>query len=296
MSKGNEWVQKDENYRLQGAKPKATRQQGLPAIAPNSTGQKRRKFTPSKDRHLQENESRSKFKSPRKRPQELISVGNASLDTAQQGDKIPYCRTSSAPLPRLSRSRISPRRLSSSPRMPLSAPAQMTSAFQWPPIQEHKEQPKSKNNYNELEAGEPESGTSTKMAKASVHLPYIQPQHHLPGESVKSQCNPTYKELGARHAGEVKRSQAVSSLPQKGMSVDKAGVAADREKNHNEDMIGLCETARKQNMLKGIGPRSSSPDPFVALLIANTEKLILNDSIESPTLQERKKLARKRVF
>ena len=90
--------------------------------------------------------------------------------------------------------------------------------------------------------------------------------------------------------------QSVSGLPQKAMSVDVAGVAADHEKNHSEDMIVLCDTARKLNASNGIGQRSFSPDSFVAQLIANTEKLILNDSIESPTLQERKKLARKRLY
>ena len=517
MSKGDEWILLEEKiYRLQGAKPKAKRHQGLPAIGPNPNEKNPRGFTSSDGRHFQENKSPSKLKSPKRCPQELISVGNMSLVTARQGNKILYRRAISSPLPVLSPSKRSPSRVSPSPRTPTSAPARMISAFQWPPIEGNKEQ------RSIPEAGETERRMNAMVEKTSVHLPPIQPQQHRVGESMKTHCDPRYEELGAIQEDEDKRGhnlsedfkdgvllarrkfeeecrksstltrktamyeeldtipededktrpnlsedlkgagmlarrkiinecrkaptltrkpgircsitgkqeseevfqvkedssgtsnskrelrnavnrdrevkqislsepglpqgteedmsslmqengremkkatikskkglerridtgerrqknfapqrkrrrrflrtesqepiefneqsevsleqddfvdvfviqpvpssraqRAVSGLPQKTMSVDTPERAAHQGKNHSKNMIDLCHAASELSVLNGIGPRSFSPDSFVAQLIANTEKLILNDSTESPALQERKKLARKKFY
>ena len=184
MWKEDEWILLDEKiYHLQGAKPRATGQRGL---SPNKTG--------PENGHFQEIDSRSNYTFPRRRPQELISVDNVSLVTARQGNKIPYYHTNSAPLPGLSPSRISPPSASTSTRTPCSAPAQMISAFSWPPIQEHKEQPKSKGNHDVPQARE--SGPRrVETEKARVRFPYIKPQTHHLGESK----SPTYKELDTQH-------------------------------------------------------------------------------------------------
>ena len=309
MSKEDEWVLIDEKvYLLQGAKPKATAQQGLlPAIGPNSNGERRRAFASSGHRHFQQNESRSEVKTLPRRPQKLISVGDVSLITARQGNKIPYCRTSSAPLPGLT----SPSRLSSSPRMPQSAPPQF---FSEPGVQQDTER--------DISSLIQENGSGMKKAtirsqrehlfyerksniKAQVgsqrKQKYFAPQK-IRRERFSITENDEPEALNEMSASSLEHEdfeevfefppvpgsqtqQEVSGLPQKAMSDDTAGEA--------KDMIGLCDTARELNALNGIGPRSFSPDSFVAQLIANTEKLILNDSIESPTLQKPKKPARK---
>ncbi|KAJ7365512.1 hypothetical protein OS493_005621 [Desmophyllum pertusum] len=85
--------------------------------------------------------------------------------------------------------------------------------------------------------------------------------------------------------------ETVSRSQQKVMSVQHtADTANDKETNPMTDVISEAES--KQDMPSGIGPRNNSPVSFVAQLIANTQQLTLNDSIESPALQERKKLAR----
>jgi len=78
--------------------------------------------------------------------------------------------------------------------------------------------------------------------------------------------------------------QAVSGSPQKVDGPEKIHIESFRaEKNWTED---------RHDIKNGIGPRTFAPDSLVAQLIANSKKLTLDDSIESPTLQQRKKLAR----
>ncbi|KAJ7356158.1 hypothetical protein OS493_026541 [Desmophyllum pertusum] len=77
--------------------------------------------------------------------------------------------------------------------------------------------------------------------------------------------------------------EAVSRPPQKAMNFQHVvGTAAD----------AISETKSKRGLSNGVQSGNSSPDSFVAQLIANTEKLTLNDPIETPALQERRKLAR----
>ena len=78
--------------------------------------------------------------------------------------------------------------------------------------------------------------------------------------------------------------QAVSGSPQMVDGQEKIHIDSFRtEKSWTESMHDLKNC---------IGPRPFSPDSLVAQLIANSKKLTLDDSIESPALQQRKKLAR----
>jgi len=298
MSKDKEWVVIDEKtYRLQGAKPKATEIQGLPAIAPNSTGAKQQ-TSPSSgdDRLFQEKESRmAKAKHTRRRPKELISIDNTSLVTGQQVNKIPYCRTNSAPLPVLSPSGISPTRMppsrmSPSPRTPYSAPAQMLSSFHWPSIPEHQGRPGYNSNFvdvsdpekteSRMNLGEKNKAEGEGFSKTEKTGP--EELHEQRGYYFESKVVDKVFELPPILTSGTQ--QAVSGSPQK---VD------GQEKIHFESFRAEKSWTESRNDIKnGIGPRTFAPDSLVAQLIANSKKLTLDDSIESSTLQQRKKLAR----
>lgn len=63
--------------------------------------------------------------------------------------------------------------------------------------------------------------------------------------------------------------------------------------NLGSSMTVVDETKNTQGIPKSVRSKYSSPDSFVAQLISNTEKLLLNDSTESSALQKKKTLARK---
>lgn len=293
MSKDKEWVVIDEKiYRLQGAKPKATGKQGRPAIGPNSTGGKQQASPSSGAEQLfQENEPRmSKAKHTRRRPKELISVDNVSLVTAQQVDKIPCSRANSAPLPvllpgRTSPSRISPSRLSPSPRTPFSAPAQMLSSFQWPSIPEHQGGPDYSSNFvNVSDPEQTKSRINTGKQNGDIREVFSKTENTGPKKLHESESN-FNKVFKLPPIPSPQTQHAVSGSPQK--------VAAAQEKIHIDSFWTEENWTESIHDLKNsIGPRTFSPDSLVAQLIANSEKLTLNDSVESPALQQRKKLAR----
>ena len=298
MSKDKEWVVIDEKiYRLQGAKPKATGKQGRPAIGPNSTGGKQQASPSSGAEQLfQENEPRmSKAKHTRRRPKELISVDNVSLVTAQQVDKIPCSRANSAPLPvllpgrtspsRISPSRISPSRLSPSPRTPFSAPAQMLSSFQWPSIPEHQGSPDHSSNFvNVSDPEQTESRINTGKQNGDIREVFSKTEDTDPEElHEQRECN-FDKGFKLPPIPSPQTPQAVTGSPQKASVQEKIHIDSFwAEENWTESIHDLKNS---------IGPRTFSPDSLLAQLIANSEKLTLNDSIESPALQQRKKLAR----
>ena len=221
MSKEDERVLIEEKtYRLQGARPKARDTQGLPAIRPNSNGEKQRKSASpsSEERHFQGNETRlSKTKGNQNSPQEIISVDNMSLVTARQGvNKLPYYRTNSAPLPEPR----TPFRIflpvSPSRRTPHSAPAQMLSDFQWPSPRPQ-QQSMAKNHVASESTQNSLVGMTGSKKKEVVHFPYIKPQRHGARTSTQShlyQCkaqprnrinNEEIKELDKRQEDEVTR-------------------------------------------------------------------------------------------
>ena len=200
MSKDKEWVVIDEKiYRLQGAKPKATGKQGLPAIGPTGGKQQTVTTSPSSgaDRLFQENEARmAKAKHSWRHPKEFISIDNVSLVTAQQVNKIPYCRTNSAPSPvllpdRKSPSRISPSRMSPSPRTPYSAPAQMLSSFQWPPIPERQGRPDYNSNFVDvLDPEQTQARLNTGKKNKDERKPFSKTENTGPEEvHEQRECN-----------------------------------------------------------------------------------------------------------
>lgn len=301
MSNDKEWDLIDEKiYLLQGAKPKATGTQGLPAIGPSSTGRKEQNVTSLSsgvDRLFQENKSRmAKAKHNRRRPRELISIDNVSLATAQQVNKVPYRRTNSAPLTALlptrkSPSQMSPSRMSPSPRTPYSAPAQMLeSSFQWPPIPEHQGPPYYNNNSADvLDPGQTEAKLNAVEKNRNKREGFSKTKNSGPEELQEQlECDFETKvvdkvfELPPILASQTQ--QAVSGTPQKVAGQEKIPIDSSRTEE--------SWTESKQDLKHGIGPRTFSPDSLVAQLIANSKALTLNDSIESPALQQRKKLAR----
>lgn len=294
-SKDKGWVVVDERiYRLQGAKPKATGKQGRPANGPNTTpGQQQTSPSSYADRLFQENESRmAKGKHNKRRPKELISVDNVSLVTGQQVDKIPCSRAYSAPLPvllpgrtspsRISPSRISPSRISPSPRTPYSAPAQMLSSFQWPSIPEHQGRPDHSSNVSDPE--QTESRMNTGKQNSDTREVFSKTENTgLEEFHEQRECNfdKVFK-LPPIPSPQTRR--VVSGSPQQ---------VAVQEKIHTDNFWTEENWTESMHDLKnGIGPRSFSPDLLVAQLISNSKKLTLNDSIESPALQQRKKIAR----
>lgn len=113
-SKEDEWHLVDEKiFHLQGTRPKTNRKQRLPAVRPaigpdvNEEKQRNLGLLSRGDRHFQ-----PKSKCSLQSPQELISVDNVSHVTDRKGNKLPYCRTNCAPLPRNSPSKIFPSRVS----------------------------------------------------------------------------------------------------------------------------------------------------------------------------------------
>ena len=295
MSKDKEWVVIDEKiYRLQGAKPKATGKQGWTAIGPNSTGRKQQ-TSPSSgaERFLQENDScvMAKAKHTRRRPKKLISVDNVSLVTAQQVDKIPCSRANSAPLPALlpgkkSPSRISPSQMSPSPRTPYSAPAQMLSSFQWPSIPEHQERHSdhSSNFVNVSDPEQTESRMNTGKKNGDIREVFSKTTNTGPEELHEQRESNFDKVFKLPPIPSPQTPDAFSGSPQKVAAQEKIHIDSSwTEENWTESW---------HDLKNGIGPRTFSPDSLVAQLIANSEKLTLNDSIESPALQRRKKLAR----
>ena len=294
-SKDKEWVVIDERiYRLQGAKPKATGKQGQPANGPNTTrGQQQTSPSSDADRLFQENESRrAKGKHTKRRPKELISVDNVSLVTGQQVDKIPCSRAYSAPLPvllpgrtspsRISPSRISPSRMSPSPRTPYSAPAQMLSSFQWPSIPEHQGRPDQSSNVSDPE--QTESRMNTGKQNSDTREVFSKTENtELEEFHEQRECN-FDKVFKLPPIPSPQTQQLVSGSPQQ-ISV--------QEKIHTDNFWTEENWTESMHDLKnGIEPRTFSPDSLVAQLISNSKKLTLNDSIESPTLQQRKKIAR----
>lgn len=305
MSKDKEWVLIDEKiYPLQGAKPKATGTQGLPAIGPNSTGGEEQNVTSlfsGVDRLFQENKSgMAKAKHNRRRPKELISIDNASLATAQQVNKVPYRRTNSAPLTallptrkspsRMFPSRVTPSQMSPSPRTPYSAPAQMLSSFQWPPIPEHQGPLYNNNNSADLlDPGQTEAKLNADKKNRNKREGFSKTENS-DLEELQEQLERDFDtqvvdkvfELPPILASQTQR--AVSGTPQK---------VAGQEKIHTDSSrTEESWTESKQDLKNGTSPRTFSPDSLVAQLIANSKTLTLNDSIESPALQQRKKLAR----
>ena len=322
MSKDKEGVLIDEKiYLLQGAKPKVTGTQGLPAIGPNSTGGKEQSVTSLSsgvDRLFQENKSRmAKAKHNRRRPKELISIDNVSLATAQQVNKIPYRRTNSAPLTavlptrkspsrmspsrvfpsRVSPSRVSPSQMSlsqmsPSPRTPDSAPAQMLSSFQWPPIPEHQGPHCYNNNSAAADVFDPEQ-TEAKLnadKKNRNKREVFSKTENSGPEELQQQLECDFESKVVDKVFELppilasRTQRAVSGSPQKVAGQEKIHIDSSRTEE------SWAES--KQDLKDGIGPRTFSPDSLVAQLIANSKTLTLNDSIESPALQQRKKLSR----
>ena len=188
MSKNDEWFLVEEKiYPLQSFQediPKEKREKRLPvATGANSNGETRKNMaSASLGEHFQHNE----VKNTSRRPKELISIDNVSLVTARQGNKLPYGRTISAPLPQSSPSRISPSSVSPG-RNPHSAPPQMVPVFRWPSIQE---QPN------------PEGESmATNGTKDGMHVPHPPLQRVQPGEEKTPAFHRKYKELNIRQVG-----------------------------------------------------------------------------------------------
>jgi len=229
----------------------------------------------------------------------LISIDKVSLATAQQVYKVPYRRTNSAPLTallptrkfpsRMSPSRVTPSQMSPSPRTPSSAPAQMLeSSFQWPPIPEHQGPPYYNNNSADvLDPGQTEAKLNAVEKNRNKREGFSKTKNSGPEELQEQlECDFETKvvdkvfELPPILASQTQR--AVSGTPQKVAGQEKIHIDSSRTEE--------SWTESKQDL--GIGPRTFSPDSLVAQLIANSKALTLNDSIESPALQQRKKLAR----
>ena len=83
--------------------------------------------------------------------------------------------------------------------------------------------------------------------------------------------------------------QDVRVVIQKAMNSRHTDCTTDvKEQNGDNDLTPVSQNSNL-NVAKYVAMRKSSPDSFVAQLIANSKTLTLYDSVESPTLQERKK-------
>ena len=197
-----------------------------------------------------------------------------------QGKRL-VCISSSMPLPRLPPSKTSPSRASPSPSKPKSAPVQLLPAFQWPAFQEESDRPASRFN--------------TRHARRAIlrYHYHVQPQTRRMRllETESEDCGTIaddendYDDVFDFSPTAGSQTPQVANYPQKSMGAQHRETIADLAPTFGEGELNVPKYVH--DMMK-----SSSPDSFVSQLITNSKGLTLYDSIESPTLQERKKKAR----
>ena len=211
------------------------------------------------------------------------------------GKKL-VCIRNSAPLPKRS-----PSKIMSLPKKPNSAPLQMAPAFQFrPAIQAQSDQVQTtaspsqgKSNIIRYRYHPPQQKRRVRFLKTESEGPESAPHgeerfHQTDRYLAENEFEEVF-DLSAT-AGSQQTPNVVSRFPQKPMSTQhKAGTVHVDE---HDDTFVYGEG--KLNVAKYVHDmvRNSSPDSFVAQLIANSEKLTLYDSLESPTLMERKRKAR----
>lgn len=104
--------------------------------------------------------------------------------------------------------------------------------------------------------------------------------------------------LPAPDAAGSRAPQVVSRPLQKATNIPESAARKEKKQSNETTPISctvtvISEIGSKQDTApSGIGQRNVSPVSFVSQLIANSQKLTLNDSTESPSLQEKKKQAR----
>lgn len=161
----------------------------------------------------------------------------------------------------------------------------MLSSFQWPSIPEHQGSPDHSSNFvNVSDPEQTESRINTGKQNGDIREVFSKTEDTDPEElHEQRECN-FDKGFKLPPIPSPQTQHAVSGSPQKVAAQEKIHIDSFwTEENWTESIHDLKNS---------IGPRAFSPDSLVAQLIANSEKLTLNDSIESPALQQRKKLAR----
>ena len=207
------------------------------------------------------------------------TLSEDKIKITQRGKKR-VCAQTSAPLPRRSPFPFVTRK-------PKSAPVQMAPVFHWPSIPE-------------------ESDQSTSQA-LSVRYKYAPMQKRRVRFSKTESDGCGLSAVGEADESEIAdvfdstptvsskiMPKVVSRFSQKTMSTQHIARTADVEEHFGSNDVTLIIKQNKLNVSKYVHDmvRTSSPDSFVAQLIANSKNLTLYDSVESPSLKERKKKAR----
>ena len=216
--------------------------------------------------------------------------------------KTIVCSTKSAPSPRRSPSKTSPSFASPPPRKPSSAPVQMTPAFQWPVIQERIDQVQRTCNPSHARSRiirhknhGPAQKTRVRFLKTESDgaepTPLGEARSSRKDQSVEEEC---FEEVFDLPRADSQTPIMVKHLQHETINRQPINGTADVEDQHGATDVSSSFVKEKPNVPKYVHDmkQRSSPDSFVALLIANSKNLTLFDSLESPTLQERKKKAR----
>ena len=286
--------QEDEVKRRTSLSENSKDVRGLPPRNGLKTGQWRRASASQrrdpKMPNIQENRGRDMGKAVNNR------MNYPPLPTPP-GKKL-VCIRNSAPLPRRS-----PSKIMSLPKKPNSAPLQMASAFQFRPV-------------IQAESDQVQTTASPSQGKSSIirygyhpspqkrRVRFLKTESEGPDSHGEARFHQTDGCLAENEfeevfdlpptAGSQQTPNVVSRFPQKAMNTPRAAIPAHVKEHcgNNDDTFVYGEG--KLNVAKYVHDmvRNSSPDTFVAQLIANSKLLTLYDSVESPTLQERKKRAR----
>ena len=243
------------------------------------------------------------------------SDGKMPRFSTHKGRKL-VSHSSSAPLPRRSPSKASPSFTYPSPRKPNSAPSEMNSAFCWPlsgekhvHVQSNRRGKSRLSTLEELNKRQEDGiGNLLKHSNGGGLLWRRKMKNDQWGPSEASHRNGETSFSGqTKDEGKHKVTNMGQNLSYqqssdfKGEEGQNAPLTKPKlhhkrepdaqEQTGNNDVTPVSEDG-KLNVAKYVAMRKSSPDSFVAQLIANSKTLTLYDSVESPTLQERKKRAR----
>ena len=255
---------------------------------------------PSSTPNMQENNRREIKK----------AMNNVKLLQCGNVRKKIICPTKSAPLPRPSPSMTSPSFASPSLRKPSSAPMQMMTAFQWPVIQGRIDQVQVTCNPSQARSrmitGEYHgSAQKTRVrflkteSDGTEPTPLGEARSSRSDHSMEEECfnevfdSPPSADSQTPIMVRCFQQETISRQASNGTFQDGHGNDVDVENYHGNNYVTPIPVEDKLNVPKFVHDmmRKSSPDSSVAQLIANSKNLTLYDSVESPTLQKRKRKA-----
>lgn len=206
----------------------------------------------------------------------LRETSKSSLPPMRHG-KRNVCVTNSLPVPRRAYPKLPP--LKSQPQ---SAPAKMVPAFSWTahalpeenPVRDPSDVVKNKNVHPQKRR--------VRFLKTESGGSELAP--HSESCSIENECDDVFESIAMVSP---RASTMASCFPQKTTDTN----AQERQNNTNLNPTNRENNLNVPKFVRDM-VRNSSPDSFVSQLISASKRLTLYDSVESPSLKERKKKAR----